>query len=275
MNSVGLGGKPESTTIEMGQAQISEPAVEVEDLVVRYGGQRAVDGVTLSFGAGFVTGIIGPNGAGKTSLVGAISGVTPIEMGTIRFGGADVTGTQPYRLARAGLIKASQQPRVFGRLSVLDNLLVADPSQVGERFSIAVRGGRLWKAQERASEERAMLLLSDFDLVQHAKTKSSLLSGGQQKIVEYLRALMARPKVLILDEPSVGLAAHLVQRLASDLPRLAQEGCCVVLIEHEMGLIKAASDRVIGMVAGRVVVDGDYESVVHSEALQRAYLGGE
>ncbi len=272
MSNVQLGSQHRAT---LTKDQSGSAALETDNVVVRYGGQTAVEGVTLGFPAGSVTGIIGPNGAGKSSLLGAISGMIPISQGSIRFDGKDVTGEPPFRLARAGLIKASQHAQVFGRMSVLDNLLVAEPNQRGERFAVAARGPHLWKAQERSAEERAMSLLSDFDLAHHAKTRCSLLSGGQQKIVEYLRALMARPKVLLLDEPSVGLAVHLVKRLAEDLARLAEDGCCVVLIEHEMGLIREASNRVVGMVSGKVVVDGTFEEVEQSEALQRAYLGAE
>lgn len=247
--------------------------VEARDIVVEYGGQRAVNGVSLSFEPGTVTGIIGPNGAGKSSLLDVLAGVNHPASGRVILDDVDVTDKPPFRRARMGLIRTYQDAQVFGRLSVLDNVVAGLPNQVGDRFWAAVRGPHVWRAQESAAEDQAMQLLKEFQIDHHASTRCDQLSGGQRRIVEYLRALMARPRVLLLDEPSVGLAPWVVERLATDLDRLAREGCCVLLIEHEMDLVKKVCHRVVGMAAGSVVVDGSFDAAIDNEVLQGAYLG--
>jgi ABC-type branched-subunit amino acid transport system ATPase component len=242
-------------------------------VVVRYGAQRAVDGVSLAFAPGSVTGIIGPNGAGKSSLINVLAGSLRPESGRLFLDRRDISRWPPFRRARAGLVRTFQSARVFGDLSVLDNLLAAVPDHRGDRFLSAMAGAKSWHVQEALEEERARRLLSDFGLIRMAHARAGNLSGGQQKIVEYLRALMARPRVLLLDEPSSGLAPPIVERLGSDLERLATAGCCVIVIEHEMGLVHAVCERVVGMANGAVIVDGDFASAVGNEFLQAAYIG--
>ncbi len=247
--------------------------LEARDIVVRYGGQRAVDGVSLSFKPFTITGIIGPNGAGKSSLVDVIAGARKPTSGRVILEGTDITREPMYKRARRGLIRACQDAQVFGRMSVLDNVAVGCRDLRGDRFWSALWGPRFWRAQVQEVEEEAMDLLKEFKIDKYARTRCDLLSGGQRRIVEYLRVLVAKPRVLVLDEPSVGLAPWVVERLGNDLTSLAAQGCCVLLIEHEMDLIKALSHRVVGMATGRVVVDGSFDAVVNDEMLQGAYLG--
>lgn len=247
--------------------------IEARNIVVQYGGQRAVDGVSLSFEPGVVTGIIGPNGAGKSSLVDVITGASRPTSGEVLLDKANVTAMPMFRRARKGLIRTCQDVQVFGHLSVLDNVLAGVLDQKGDRFWAAFGGPRFWRSQERNAEIEAMQLLRDFQIEAYSKIRCDSLSGGQRRIVEYLRVLMARPRVLVLDEPSVGLAPWVVERLAKDLKLLADQGCCVILIEHEMDLIRVLCKRVVGMAGGRVVSDGTFEEVINNEALQSAYLG--
>ncbi|MHB1987982.1 MAG: ABC transporter ATP-binding protein [Acidimicrobiales bacterium] len=262
--ALGRAGEPETDPT---------PVFECRDVVVRYGAQRAVDEVSLGFRPASVTGIIGPNGAGKTSLINVLSASLRPASGELYLDQRDVTRLSPYKLARRGLIRTFQSGRVFADLSVLDNLLVAVPGQRGERFRSALLGSKQWHNQEIDAQSAALALLADFHLDHAAHLRCGNLSGGQQKIIEYLRALVARPRVLLLDEPSAGLAPPVVQRLGSDLKRLAGSGCCVIVIEHEMGLIEAICDRVVGMAAGRIIVDGDFATAVGNELLQSAYIG--
>jgi ABC-type branched-subunit amino acid transport system ATPase component len=247
--------------------------LECRDVVVRYGAQRAVDGVSLAFAAGTVTGIIGPNGAGKSSLISVLAGSLRPDSGTLFLGGRNISRWSPTRRGRAGLVRTFQGARVFADLSVVDNLLAAVPDHRGDHFLSAMIGARSWQQQERREEERARRLLSEFGLTRLARERAGNLSGGQQKIVEYLRALMARPRVLLLDEPSSGLAPPIVEHLRADLERLASGGCCVIVIEHEMGLVQAVCERVVGMANGSVIVDGDFSTAVGNEYLQAAYIG--
>ncbi len=247
--------------------------LECRDVVVRYGVQRAVDGVSLAFAPRTVTGIIGPNGAGKSSLLNVLAGSQKPESGRLFLDGRDISGWPPFRRARAGLVRTFQGARIFAELSVLDNLLAAVRGHRGDRFVSAMMGARSWQRQEWREEERARQLLTEFGLAGHAQVRAGNLSGGQQKIVEYLRALMAEPRVLLLDEPTAGLARPIVDRLRGDLERLAAAGCCVIVIEHEMGLVQAICERVVGMANGEVIVDGDFSTAVGNEYLHAAYIG--
>ena len=247
--------------------------LEVSHVTVRFGGQVAVDDCSLEFPRGMVTGIIGPNGAGKSTLMNVIAGIQRPASGTVRLESTDITGKSPYVLARRGLVRSFQHARVFGQMSVLDNLVVSVPNQSGDRFWNMLAGPRTWRSQEREAEERAMSYLAGFKLDGYAHSRCSELSGGQRRIVEYLRVLMAQPRVLLLDEPSVGLAPWLVEKLAVDLRRLASEGCSILLIEHEMNLIQKACDVIVGMVSGSPVVTGSFNDIVSNETLQSAYLG--
>lgn len=250
-----------------------ETLLEVREISVRFGGLVAVDKCSLGFKEGTVTGIIGPNGAGKSTLMNMIGGIIRPSSGSVHFNGKDVTGVAPYALARLGLVRSFQIARVFGRMSVLDNLLSGVPHQRGDHLLTVLLGPKKWRQQECEAEAKAMELLRSFDLDVHASQRCDELSGGQRRIVEYLRVLMTEPRVLLLDEPSVGLAPWLVEKLAADLRRLAEQNCCVLLIEHEMDLVRQASDNIIGMVNGKVVVSGTFEEVVANEMLQDAYLG--
>lgn len=247
--------------------------LEVKNVTVRFGGHVAVDDCSLDFSRGLVTGIIGPNGAGKSTLMNVIAGIQRPASGTVRLETDDITGKSPYVLARRGLVRSFQHARVFGHMSVLDNLLVGVPHQTGDHFWKMLAGPRTWRKEERLSEERALSYLAGFRLDGYAHSRCSELSGGQRRIVEYLRVLMAEPRVLLLDEPSVGLAPWLVEKLAVDLRRLANEGCTVLLIEHEMNLIQKACDVIVGMVSGKPVVSGSFNDILSNETLQAAYLG--
>lgn len=255
------------------QQEIGGASISVHDVSVRFAGVTAVDSVSVSFPAGHVTGIIGPNGAGKTSLMNVMAGSLAPTQGNVRLGEKDVTRLPPYERARLGVIRSFQHARVFGSISVLDNLMVGLPEQAGEHFWNSVRSRRRWLADERHGEARAIELLQTFQLADYAAVPCSRLSGGQKRIVEYLRSLIARPKVLLLDEATVGLAPWVVAILRDDLRRLAADGVCVVIIAHEMDVIRTTCDTVIGMAMGRVVASGSFEEVAENEVLQSAYLG--
>ncbi|HVB05642.1 MAG TPA: ATP-binding cassette domain-containing protein [Acidimicrobiales bacterium] len=245
----------------------------VEKIVVTYGGVRAVDGVSIDFRAGAVTGLIGPNGAGKTSLLNVIAGALRGAGGTVRLFGEDVSRLSSDARGRRGILRTFQTARTFERLSVVDNLIVAQPEQRGDRLLTALLRPRSWTAQERAARARALELLDLFGMTSHAEVRADQLSGGQRKIVDYLRALMANPKVLLLDEPSVGLAPGVLERLSQDLERMKGAGVCIVLVEHEMEFIRKSCDHVVAMANGSVVTQGSFETVAANDDVRAAYLG--
>lgn len=247
--------------------------LKVEGIVVTYGGVRAVDGVSINFPAGSVTGLIGPNGAGKTSLLNVIAGAFRPTSGHVSLCGEDVSRLTSYQRGRRGILRTFQTARTFDRLSVVDNLLVAEPRQSGDSlFNALVRPGS-WRSQELAARQRALGLLESFGMLGHAEVRSDQLSGGQRKIVDYLRAQMANPKVLLLDEPSVGLAPAILKLLAQDLERMKAEGVCVVLVEHEMEFIRSSCDQIVAMANGKVMAMGDFDTVAADPVVRDAYLG--
>lgn len=258
----------------MNGAERNHPVhLRVEDIVVTYGGVRAVDGVTIDFPAGSVTGLIGPNGAGKTSLLNVIAGAFRPTSGRVFLGDCDLSHLASFQRGRQGLLRTFQTARTFDRLSVIDNLLVAEPDQSGDSLVKALVRPGSWKQQERVARTRAMDLLESFGIRGHADTRADLLSGGQRKIVDYLRALMANPKVLLLDEPSVGLAPPILELLARDIERMKGEGICIVLVEHEMEFIRKSCDQIVAMANGKVVATGDFDTVAADPVVRSAYLG--
>lgn len=252
---------------------VGEVALEGRQLVLSYGGVRALDGISVEFLAGTVTAVIGPNGAGKTSLLNVLAGALHPASGAVMMFGRDVTHHPIHSRARQGLGRTFQGASTFDGLSVVDNLLVADRDGSGGGIAGALFGRRRWKAAETAARTRAMALLDRFGMAGLADRPCGELSGGQRKIVDYLRAVMLRPRLLLLDEPSVGLAPPIVHKLTEDLRRLRDTEICVIIVEHEMDLVRNACDRAIGMGYGRIVADGLLDEVVESKDLQRAYLG--
>jgi ABC-type branched-subunit amino acid transport system ATPase component len=250
-----------------------ETFLAIDDIVVTYGGVRAVDGVSIDFPQGRVTGLIGPNGAGKTSLLNVIAGAFRATSGHVHLCGEDVSRLSSYQRGRRGILRTFQTARTFDRLSVIDNLLVAEQNQRGDSLTNALLRPRTWKTQELAARHRALGLLDSFGIAGHAEVRADQLSGGQRKIVDYLRALMANPKVLLLDEPSVGLAPPILELLEKDLERMKSEGVCIVLVEHEMEFMRRSCDQIVAMANGKVVAKGDFDTVAADPVVKSAYLG--
>lgn len=271
--SKGAAGVDREPALPLPQSCGIRTDLELEEVVVTYGGVRAVDGVSVSFPGGMVTGLIGPNGAGKTSLLNVVAGAIRPASGAVRLGGEDITSLSSFQRGRRGLLRTFQTARIFDRLSVIDNLLVGEPLQRGDALWSALVGPASWRLQELDARQRALQLLDSFGILGHSELRADRLSGGQRKIVDYLRTLMARPRVLLLDEPSVGLAPAILELLASDIERMRSEGICVVLVEHEMGFIRRLCDQIVVMANGRVVAQGGFDEVAADPVVRDAYLG--
>ncbi len=184
-----------------------------EGLARSFDGVRAVDGISLAFQRGRLTGIIGPNGAGKSTALAMLAGTLPSTEGKISYRGEDITGVPAYLRARRGLVRTFQLASEFKRLTVIENLLAAIPGQRGETFHGAFLGRRYWGAEERAGIERAAATLERFGLLSLADRYAGDLSGGQRRLVEIMRALMAEPEVLLLDEPMAGVHPRLAHQI--------------------------------------------------------------
>jgi branched-chain amino acid transport system ATP-binding protein len=211
------------------------PILIVDGLVKRYGGVHAVDGASFTAAAGGITGLIGPNGAGKSTVLGLVSGFVRPDAGRITFDGRDVAGLPAHRRARLGIVRTFQLPREFRALTTIENLLVAAPGQRGESAAGVAAGRWLWRRDEDELTEAARGLLRLFGMAEAADERAGRLSGGQKRMLEVMRALMAGPRLLLLDEPMAGLAPALAERLEAACRQLAGAGMSILLVEHELG----------------------------------------
>lgn len=249
--------------------------LEVRGLRCRFDHLWAVDGVTLEVAPGSITGLIGPNGAGKSTLFAAVAGFLEPAGGEVWFEGRSLAGLRPDAVARRGLVRTFQVPREFPRLTVLDNLRVAAPGQMGERLAgVWLRGGRV-RAEEAAVTARAREVLARVGLGRLADEPAGHLSGGQKKLLELGRALMAAPRLLLLDEPFAGVHPLLVRELSALIRELRAGGLTFFVIEHNLPALLDLADRVFVMVEGRLLAEGPPEAVRRDPRVLDAYLGAD
>ena len=243
--------------------------LETHDLTVAYGGVRANDHVSLHVDEGELLGLIGPNGAGKTTFIEAISGFAPLTGGRVLFRGEDVTEWSPNRRARLGLSRTFQSVELFDDLSVMDNLLVAaEPSRWWTLISDLVVPRRSTAAVRRA--ESALELLG----LEHLADRTSTdLSEGQRKLVGVARALAGQPRLVLVDEPAAGLDAAESAGFGLRLRTVVESGITVLLVDHDMGLVLSACDRLCVLDFGRLIADGHPDQVRNDPAVVAAYLG--
>jgi ABC-type branched-subunit amino acid transport system ATPase component len=254
---------------------VSGALLEVRDLRKSFGGVHAVDGASFAVEPGTITGLIGPNGAGKSTALGMIAGAIPPSGGAIAFEGDDVTGSSPMRLARKGLIRTFQISSEFQRLTVLENLLVGAPGNRGETLLGAlVLGKRSWKTQELELVRLGRELLGRFDMQEKEDEYAGNLSGGQKRLLEIMRGLMANPKLLLLDEPMAGVNPTLSRRIEGHLQSLNDDGLAMLMVEHELGVVERLCTHVIVMAHGRVISEGTMDTVRQNKEVLDAYLVG-
>jgi neutral amino acid transport system ATP-binding protein len=251
-----------------------KPLLEVEGVVKRFGGIRAVDDATLTVQGGRITALIGPNGAGKTTLFNVLTGFYRGDRGSVRLDGQQILGEHPYEIARRGMVRTFQITKALAAMPVIDNMMLAATDQPGERLSnVFFRPGAV-KAREREVRRQAEELLGIFNLKDLADAYAGTLSGGQRKLLELARALMAKPKLLLLDEPMAGINPTLGRRLLEHMQDLRREfGVTFLFIEHDMEVVMNHSDRVVVMAEGRVIAEGEPHEVRKDQRVIDAYLG--
>jgi ABC-type branched-subunit amino acid transport system ATPase component len=239
-----------------------------------FGGLRAVAGATFAVPAGQTTALIGPNGAGKSTLFDVITGFTRPNEGSIRFGGSDITGWRPHRIARAGLVRTFQTTKTLRKLTVIENLLAAAPDHPGDRvWPVFLTPGRV-RSAESAARAAAEELLDRVHLDGLANEYAGVLSGGQRKLLELARALMLRPQLLLLDEPFAGVNPVLAAELSALLDELRKrDGITLLFVEHDMHAVMTLADRVVVMNAGTVLMEGAPDEVRRDPRVIDAYLG--
>lgn len=247
--------------------------IEARDIHVAFGGLKALDGVALDARAGEILGVVGPNGSGKSTLMDVLCGARRPDQGALSFGGEPMPLGRMDKLARAGIARTFQIPRLAQRLTVIQNMLAAEPNHPGEKLhNLLFRPIRVRRA-ERAACDRAADLLDRLGLVHMANEPAGSLSGGQQKLLSLGVALMADPQALLLDEPAAGVNPVLIESLISFTDALRGEGRIVVMVEHNMDVIGRICDRVLVLDGGRVIMTGPPEAMRHHGEVRRAYLG--
>ena len=249
-------------------------AIEVRALSVAFGGLRALTDVTASVNAGHIVAVIGPNGAGKTTLLNAICGLVPKANGEVRHYGTDVTNAHPTKIARGGVGRSFQDPRLIDSVSVVENVLCGAHATIG--YSLADQVIRRFKVgkREREAHADARELLGLFSLGHLADVEAGRLAYGPRKMVDIVRATISRPSVLLLDEPSSGLDRAERARIEDMLLMIHKEfHIPMVIVEHHMDLVRAVAHRVLGLVSGSVALQGPTSEVLDSEEFRATMTG--
>lgn len=256
--------------------EVDKPLLEVESLHKSFGGITALDGVTFEVKSGTLTGLIGPNGAGKSTTFNAIGGILKVDSGTVHFGGEDITGESPDRIAQKGLVRTFQMSREFQNMTVIENMMIAPTSQRGESAVKSITPGLREDVSEQEEDifEEAWEMLELFDIDHLALENAGALSGGQRKLLELARALMLDPEMLLLDEPFAGVNPTLEKKLIDRIEMLRDKGQTFLLVEHDMDMIMDHCERIIVMHQGDILLTGTPEEVQSEERVIEAYLGG-
>ncbi|MFB6081152.1 MAG: ABC transporter ATP-binding protein [Haloferacaceae archaeon] len=260
-----------------GGVDFDDRPLRVENLHKSFGGLTAVDGASFAVEAGTLTGLIGPNGAGKSTTFNLITGAYRPDAGRVTFNGEDITGLRPHQVARRGLVRTFQIARELQEMTVLENMMLAPGGQHGEALWRSVLPGFRSRVvdEERANFERVRDTLEFFEIDHLAEEYAGNLSGGQRKLLEFARALLTDPDMLLLDEPFAGVNPTLEARLLDHIHDLREQGYTFLLVEHDMDLIMEHCERVIVMHQGRVLTEGTPEEVAADEDVLEAYLGGD
>ncbi|MFB6139634.1 MAG: ABC transporter ATP-binding protein [Halosimplex sp.] len=251
-----------------------EVVLRVEDLQKSFGGLVATDHASFEVRRGTITGLIGPNGAGKSTIFNLVSGFYEPDGGRVEVDGVDVTGMEPYEVAEHGLIRTFQTPRKLEGMTVREAMLVGPQHQPGESFVKLFTSGSAVEEAERRNLEAAQRILAEFEVDHLATQPATDISGGQMKLVELARAMLAEPEILLLDEPAAGVNPTLRKELTAQIRRLNEAGTTCLLIEHDMDFLMDLADPVVVLDEGAVLMEGTPEQVRTDERVVEAYLGG-
>jgi ABC-type branched-subunit amino acid transport system ATPase component len=230
---------------------------------------RAVDGVNLSLPRGQILGLIGPNGSGKSTIVNLICGLFPLTAGRVLFNGTDISQAPPHARVSMGIARTFQNIRLFGQLTVWQNLWVAQNSSEQQSDNFL----RRWLGGSRAAREEVERTLEFFDLAHKRDELAANLAFGEQRRLEFARALSAKPALLLLDEPAAGMNAEEIEQLDSRIRKMRETGITVLLIEHHVELVMSVTDRIAVLNFGQKIAEGTPHAVQADPLVRQAYLG--
>jgi ABC-type branched-subunit amino acid transport system ATPase component len=249
-----------------------DPVVVADHITKSFGGLTAVDVDHVEIQRGVITALIGPNGAGKTTFFNLLTGFDRPDTGDWSFNGKSLRKVPAYKVARMGMVRTFQLTKVLSKLTVIENMRVGATEQRGETL-LSAMFKPIWRGEEAANTERAEALLERFLLIAKRDDFAGELSGGQRKLLEMARALMADPELVMLDEPMAGVNPALKQSLLGHVKSLRDEGRTVLFVEHDMDMVRDISDWVIVMAQGKVIAEGPPDSVMGDQRVIDAYLG--
>lgn len=249
-----------------------DPILTASDVTREFGGLKAVDVQHIEIPRGKITALIGPNGAGKTTLFNLLTGFDSPNSGSWEFNGTSLAGVPAHKVSQMGEVRTFQLTKVLGRMTVMESMKLGARQQKGEHFWAALLPP-IWRGQEKANEQRALVLLERFGLLKKKDDFAGSMSGGQRKLLEMARALMCDPQLVMLDEPMAGVNPALKQSLLGHIVGLKESGVTVLFVEHDMHMVHSIADWVIVMAEGKVVAEGAPEVVMEDPAVVDAYLG--
>lgn len=247
--------------------------LDVAGVSKSFGGFTAVRDCSLQVDAGQIVGLIGPNGAGKTTLFEILAGSLRADAGSVRFGDREIQDLPAWQVSRSGVVRTFQIPQAFTGMTVIENLLVAAPGQLGENFINVWTRRTASLRQQRENEERAWETLEFLRLEQLGNARADSLSGGQLKLLELGRSLMCEPKLLLLDEPVAGVNGRLIDEIGDHILALRQQGMTLLVVEHNLDFLLSLTDRVYVMAHGSMLADGPPDEVRANPHVIDAYLG--
>ena len=247
--------------------------ISVKNLQKSFGGLKAVDVNDLTFMEGQLTSIIGPNGAGKTTFFDLISGFQNADSGEVFLNEKNISNSQPYKIARMGMVRTFQLTKVFDRMTVMDNLLFSGSDINNDSFLNSIIKLNSQKLYENNLKEKAKEIMDDLNIDHMANSYARELSGGQKKLLELARAIINDPKILLLDEPLAGVNPKLAEDILALIKRLSENGITIIMVEHNIEAVMKISERIVVLAEGSLIADGNPNQIRNDKNVIEAYLG--